>query len=38
VFALYAQMRAALQRGDWQAFGRAYEALGALLARPMRAP
>lgn len=38
VAALYAQMRAALQRGDWTAFGRAYEALGALLARPLRAP
>ena len=38
VAALYAQMRAALQRGDWPAFGRAYDALGALLARPVRAP
>ncbi|HJU90624.1 MAG TPA: UPF0182 family protein [Gemmatimonadaceae bacterium] len=30
---LYAQMRDALQRGDWVAFGRAYEQLGALLGR-----
>ena len=36
--ALYAQMRAAMQRGDWGAFGRAYEALGTLLARRERAP
>ncbi|HUO52928.1 MAG TPA: UPF0182 family protein, partial [Gemmatimonadaceae bacterium] len=31
--ALYAQMRQALQRGDWSAFGRAFEALGALAGR-----
>jgi len=28
---LYDQMHAALQRGDWVAFGRAYDALGQLL-------
>jgi uncharacterized membrane protein (UPF0182 family) len=33
VSALYEEMTAALQRGDWVAFGRAYEALGALIAR-----
>jgi uncharacterized membrane protein (UPF0182 family) len=33
VTALYEEMTAALQRGDWVAFGRAYEALGALIAR-----
>jgi len=33
---LYEQMRSALQRGDWVAFGRAYEALGALLGVPKR--
>ena len=38
VTALYAQSRAALQRGDWIAFGRAYNALGALLARRERKP
>jgi uncharacterized membrane protein (UPF0182 family) len=38
VTALYAQMRAALQRGEWIAFGRAYDALGALLARRERQP
>jgi hypothetical protein len=29
---LYQEMRDALQHGDWQAFGRAYEALGRLVA------
>jgi uncharacterized membrane protein (UPF0182 family) len=33
---LYEAMRDALRRGDWTAFGEAYEALGALLARPPR--
>jgi hypothetical protein len=33
---LYDAMRDALRRGDWTAFGEAYEALGALLARPRR--
>jgi uncharacterized membrane protein (UPF0182 family) len=33
---LYDAMREALRRGDWTAFGEAYEALGALLARPPR--
>ena len=33
---LYDAMRDALLRGDWTAFGEAYEALGALLARPPR--
>ncbi|HEX6533815.1 MAG TPA: UPF0182 family protein [Gemmatimonadaceae bacterium] len=33
VTVLYGQMRSALSRGDWAAFGRAYEALGRLLAR-----
>ena len=33
---LYDAMRDALTRGDWAAFGEAYEALGALLARPPR--
>jgi uncharacterized membrane protein (UPF0182 family) len=33
---LYDAMREALRRGDWAAFGEAYEALGALLARPQR--
>jgi uncharacterized membrane protein (UPF0182 family) len=28
---LYAHMRDALRRGDWEAFGRAYDALGTLL-------
>ncbi|MDQ3810600.1 MAG: UPF0182 family protein, partial [Chloroflexota bacterium] len=31
VGALYEDMRAALRRGDWSAFGRAYDALGELL-------
>lgn len=31
---LYARMHAALQHGDWVAFGHAYDALGQLLARP----
>ena len=33
---LYEAMRDALRRGDWAAFGEAYEALGALLSRPPR--
>jgi hypothetical protein len=33
---LYEVMRDALRRGDWPAFGEAYDALGALLARPPR--
>jgi len=33
---LYGTMRAALQRGDWVAFGEAMNALGALLDRPRR--
>jgi uncharacterized membrane protein (UPF0182 family) len=33
---LYEAMREAMRRGDWTAFGEAYEALGALLARPTR--
>jgi hypothetical protein len=33
---LYEAMREAMRRGDWAAFGDAYEALGALLARPTR--
>ncbi len=33
---LYEAMRDALGRGDWTAFGEAYDALGALLARPPR--
>jgi hypothetical protein len=33
---LYDAMREALRRGDWTAFGEAYEALGTLLARPPR--
>jgi uncharacterized membrane protein (UPF0182 family) len=28
---LYEQMREALRRGDWEAFGRAYDALGRLI-------
>lgn len=31
--ALYEAMRAAMARGDWQAFGQAYESLGQLLGR-----
>jgi uncharacterized membrane protein (UPF0182 family) len=31
---LYAAMRDALRRGDWTAFGKAFDALGELLARP----
>lgn len=34
--ALYAAMRDALQRGDWVAFGRAFDALGRLLAPEKR--
>ncbi|HKG93251.1 MAG TPA: UPF0182 family protein [Gemmatimonadaceae bacterium] len=37
VEALYDQMRAALQRGDWTGFGRAYDELGRLLGRAPRA-
>ncbi len=33
---LYDAMRDALRRGDWTAFGEAYEELGTLLARPPR--
>lgn len=33
---LYDEMRNALQRGDWEAFGRAYEALGRLIAGSRR--
>lgn len=36
--ALHAQMRAALARGDWTAFGVAFDALGALLKRTPRQP
>jgi hypothetical protein len=28
---LYHEMRAALARGDWTAFGRAFDSLGAVL-------
>jgi uncharacterized membrane protein (UPF0182 family) len=31
---LYRAMRAALERGDWASFGRAFDALGAALRRP----
>ena len=34
VNALYAEMRRALGRGDWVAYGRAFDELGALLSRP----
>ena len=34
--ALYGEMRDALRRGDWAAFGRAFEALGAALRAPER--
>jgi len=34
--ALYAEMREALRRGDWVAFGRAFDALGRLLAPEKR--
>jgi uncharacterized membrane protein (UPF0182 family) len=33
---LYAAMRDALRRGDWVAFGRAFEALGRVLGQPVR--
>ena len=33
---LYGEMRDALQRGDWTAFGRAFEALGTALRAPQR--
>ena len=35
---LYARMSEALRRGDWVAFGRAYDALGALLNRTKKQP
>jgi len=35
---LYREMSAAMRRGDWPAFGRAYESLGALLGRRERQP
>jgi uncharacterized membrane protein (UPF0182 family) len=35
--ALYAAMRDALRRGDWAAFGRAFDALGRVLG-PQHAP
>jgi hypothetical protein len=34
VRSLYASMREALRRGDWAAFGRAFEALGRLTGQP----
>jgi hypothetical protein len=34
VHELYDRMHAALQRGDWVTFGRAYDALGQLLLKP----
>jgi len=34
--AIYAEMRDALKRGDWSAFGRAFDALGAVLRVPVR--
>jgi uncharacterized membrane protein (UPF0182 family) len=34
VSALYQSMRDALKRGDWAAFGRAFDALGRTLAQP----
>ena len=34
--ALYREMRDALRRGDWEAFGRAFDALGATLRVPAR--
>ena len=34
VAALYGDMRRALARGDWVAYGRAFDELGALLSRP----
>ena len=34
VAALYAEMRRALARGDWVAYGRAFNELGTLLSRP----
>jgi uncharacterized membrane protein (UPF0182 family) len=33
---LYNAMREALRRGDWTAFGRAFEALGRLLGQPAK--
>jgi len=33
---LYEAMRDAMRRGDWTAFGEAYDALGALLGRAPR--
>ncbi|HVB30230.1 MAG TPA: UPF0182 family protein [Gemmatimonadaceae bacterium] len=34
MLALYQEMRDALRRGDWDAFGKAFDTLGALLSRP----
>ena len=34
--ALYGEMRDALRRGDWAAFGRAFDALGTTLRAPSR--
>jgi len=36
VASLYGEMRDALRRGDWSAFGRAFEALGTALRAPQR--
>ncbi|MGH7621768.1 MAG: hypothetical protein ACREMU_05465, partial [Gemmatimonadaceae bacterium] len=33
---LYSRMADAMRRGDWTAFGRAYDALGELLGRPKK--
>jgi hypothetical protein len=40
VEALHATMRAALLRGDWAAFGEAFDTLGAMISapRPLAAP
>ncbi|HEY9228064.1 MAG TPA: hypothetical protein VIP11_15515, partial [Gemmatimonadaceae bacterium] len=38
VNALYTTMREALKRGDWAAFGRAFDALGRALGRPQGTP
>ena len=38
VDALYGEMREAMRRGDWTAFGVAYEALGRLLQAPPAKP
>ena len=34
--AIYDRMRDAMRRGDWRAFGEAFDALGAALGRPPR--